>query len=66
MMDGTPRSMEAVSAACARTGCTAILATSATSSLDDLLRMVANVSRVAGREPGAIRQRQQGWLNVVI
>ncbi|WP_414694731.1 N-acetylglucosamine-6-phosphate deacetylase, partial [Paenibacillus sp.] len=53
MMDGDTRSVEVVSAACARTGCTSFLATSVSSSLEDLLAMIASVSRVAGREPGA-------------
>ncbi|WP_409344768.1 N-acetylglucosamine-6-phosphate deacetylase [Paenibacillus sp. MBLB4367] len=54
MMDGTVRSVEAVSEACARTGCTSFLATSVSSSLEDLLAMIGNVSRVAGKEPGAL------------
>jgi len=53
MMDGTERSVEEVSAACAQTGCTSFLATSVSSSLEDLLRMIGSVKRVAGREPGA-------------
>jgi N-acetylglucosamine-6-phosphate deacetylase len=53
MMDGTVRSVEAVSNACARTGCTSFLATSVSSSIKDLLTMISNVSQVAGREPGA-------------
>ncbi|MFD2611922.1 N-acetylglucosamine-6-phosphate deacetylase [Paenibacillus gansuensis] len=53
MMDGTDRSVEAVSSACARSGCTSFLATSVSSSLEDLLRMISSVSRVAGKEPGA-------------
>jgi N-acetylglucosamine-6-phosphate deacetylase len=53
MMDGTIQSVEAVSRACARTGCTSFLATSVSSSLDDLLKMISNVKEVAGREPGA-------------
>lgn len=53
MMDGTVRSVEAVSEACARTGCTSFLATSVSSSIEDLLTMISNVSEVAGREPGA-------------
>src|SRR6476619_902936 len=35
MMDGTLQSVEAVSKACARTGCTSFLATSVSSSLED-------------------------------
>jgi N-acetylglucosamine-6-phosphate deacetylase len=53
MMDGTIQSVEAVSRACARTGCTSFLATSVSSTLDDLLKMISNVKKVAGREPGA-------------
>jgi N-acetylglucosamine-6-phosphate deacetylase len=54
MMDGTLQSMEAVSKACARTGCTSFLATSVSSSLEDLIQMISSVSQVIGREPGAI------------
>ena len=53
MMDGTTESVKAVSKACARTGCTSFLATSVSSSIEDLLNMVTNVKEVAGREPGA-------------
>jgi N-acetylglucosamine-6-phosphate deacetylase len=53
MMDGTIQSVEAVSRACARTGCTSFLATSVSSTLDDLLKMIKNVKEVAGKEPGA-------------
>lgn len=53
MMDGTVRSVEAVSRVCARTGCTSFLATSVSSTLEDLLRMIDSVARTAGREPGA-------------
>jgi len=53
MMDGTVRSVEVVSEACARTGCTSFLATSVSSSLEHLLTMIGNVKQVAGREPGA-------------
>ncbi|TJY44573.1 N-acetylglucosamine-6-phosphate deacetylase [Cohnella pontilimi] len=53
MMDGTLRSIEAVSETCAATGCTSFLATSVSSTLEDLLRMIENVKRTAGREPGA-------------
>jgi N-acetylglucosamine-6-phosphate deacetylase len=53
MMDGTVRSVEAVSKACAKTGCTSFLATSVSSSLEDLLKMISSVSQVAGKEPGA-------------
>ncbi|PFP29553.1 N-acetylglucosamine-6-phosphate deacetylase [Bacillus sp. AFS073361] len=53
MMDGNIGSVEAVSRACARTGCTSFLATSVSSSLHDLLKMIRNVKEAAGREPGA-------------
>lgn len=53
MMDGTLSSVEAVSKACARTGCTSFLATSVSSSLEDLLAMIDNVVKLAGKEPGA-------------
>ncbi|WP_274650808.1 N-acetylglucosamine-6-phosphate deacetylase [Paenibacillus humicola] len=53
MMDGTAESVEAVSRACARSGCTSFLATSVTSSVEDLLAMIGSVSRTIGREPGA-------------
>lgn len=53
MMDGTIQSVEAVSRACARTGCTSFLATSVSSTLDDLLKMITNVKEVQGSEPGA-------------
>lgn len=53
MMDGTTRSVEAVSSACAAAGCTSFLATSVSSSLEDLLRMIDKVKEVAGHEPGA-------------
>ncbi|MCC2686811.1 MAG: N-acetylglucosamine-6-phosphate deacetylase [Paenibacillaceae bacterium] len=53
MMDGSARSVEEVSKSCARSGCTGFLATSVSSSIEDLLGMVAGVSRLIGREPGA-------------
>ncbi|UVI28826.1 N-acetylglucosamine-6-phosphate deacetylase [Paenibacillus spongiae] len=53
MMDGTIQSVETVSRECAKSGCTSFLATSVSSSLDDLLRMISSVSRVMGHEPGA-------------
>ncbi|WP_219836988.1 N-acetylglucosamine-6-phosphate deacetylase [Paenibacillus sp. R14(2021)] len=53
MMDGTLRSLEAVSVACARTGCTTFLATSVSSSLEDLFGMLASVSQYEGKEQGA-------------
>ena len=53
MMDGMRQSVEAVSKACARTGCTSFLATSVTSSLDALMAMIGSVSQTIGKEPGA-------------
>lgn len=53
LMDGSARGIEAVSRICAETGCTSLLATSVTSSLEDLLRMVDSVRDAVGREPGA-------------
>lgn len=53
MMDGTICSVEAVSKACAKTGCTSFLATSVSSSLEDLLKMITNVKELSGSEPGA-------------
>ncbi|WP_088834862.1 N-acetylglucosamine-6-phosphate deacetylase [Paenibacillus tyrfis] len=53
MMDGTPESIEAVSRACVRTGCTSFLATSVSSTIEQLLAMIECVRRVAGHEPGA-------------
>ncbi|OPA75524.1 N-acetylglucosamine-6-phosphate deacetylase [Paenibacillus selenitireducens] len=53
MMDGTTTSIQAVSKACAETGCTGFLATSVSSSLDDLLAMIRSVKKVVGREEGA-------------
>jgi N-acetylglucosamine-6-phosphate deacetylase len=53
MMDGTVGSVKAVSKACAKTGCTSFLATSVSSSLEDLLEMITNVKELAGSEPGA-------------
>jgi len=53
MMDGTKRSVEAVSSACAAAGCTSFLATSVSSSIEDLLSMIGKVKEVAGHEPGA-------------
>lgn len=53
MMDGTVQSVEAVSRACASTGCTSFLATSVSSSLEDLLNMISSVRAAAGHEPGA-------------
>ncbi|WP_055105912.1 N-acetylglucosamine-6-phosphate deacetylase [Paenibacillus ihumii] len=53
MMDGTVKSIQEVSKACAATGCTSFLATSVSSSLEDLLAMVRQVKQVAGHEEGA-------------
>ncbi|WP_068773325.1 N-acetylglucosamine-6-phosphate deacetylase [Paenibacillus sp. FJAT-26967] len=53
MMDGTLESIQAVSLACAATGCTRFLATSVTSDMDDLLRMIRSVKGAAGQERGA-------------
>ncbi|WP_226037862.1 N-acetylglucosamine-6-phosphate deacetylase [Aquibacillus saliphilus] len=53
MMDGTEESILEVSRICAMTGCTSFLATSVTSSLEDLTKMINNVKKVIGREPGA-------------
>ncbi|MFB9328300.1 N-acetylglucosamine-6-phosphate deacetylase [Paenibacillus aurantiacus] len=53
MMDGTTRSIEEVSIVCAETGCTSFLATSVSSTIEQLTEMVQNVAKVAGREAGA-------------
>ncbi|WP_261301394.1 N-acetylglucosamine-6-phosphate deacetylase [Paenibacillus andongensis] len=53
MMDGTVRSIEVVSETCAATGCTSFLATSVSSKMEDLQRMIDNVKKVAGKERGA-------------
>ncbi|MBB6637531.1 N-acetylglucosamine-6-phosphate deacetylase [Cohnella thailandensis] len=53
MMDGTIRSIEEVSIACAETGCTSFLATSVSSTIEQLIEMIHNVARVSGREAGA-------------
>lgn len=53
MMDGTVESILEVSKACAATGCTSFLATSVSSRLEDLLRMIRNVKEAAGQEQGA-------------
>ncbi|GGH84773.1 N-acetylglucosamine-6-phosphate deacetylase [Pullulanibacillus pueri] len=54
MMDGTIESIETVSRVCAQTGCTSFLATSVSSSLEDLLKMISNVAQVVDQEPGAL------------
>ncbi len=53
MMDGTEESIMEVSRSCAATGCTSFLATSVTSSLPQLLKMIEAVKAVKGKEPGA-------------
>jgi N-acetylglucosamine-6-phosphate deacetylase len=53
MMDGTLESVMEVSKVCARTGCTSFLATSVSSSLDDLLQMIRSVRQAVGKEGGA-------------
>lgn len=53
MMDGTEDSIQEVSRACAATGCTSFLATSVSSTIEDLLNMIRGVKSVIGREQGA-------------
>lgn len=53
MMDGTEESIQEVSRACASTGCTSFLATSVSSTIEDLLEMIRSVKRVIGHEVGA-------------
>lgn len=53
MMDGSEASIQEVSRACAATGCTSFLATSVSSTMDELLAMVRSVKRVVGFEVGA-------------
>lgn len=53
MMDGTAQSVQEVSLACASSGCTSFLATSVSSSIEDLLGMIQSVKRVIGHEEGA-------------
>lgn len=53
MMDGTTKSIQEVSKQCARTGCTSFLATSVTSSLPALEKMIDAVIEVRGNEQGA-------------
>ncbi|MGE7826974.1 N-acetylglucosamine-6-phosphate deacetylase [Paenibacillus sp. NPDC093718] len=53
MMDGTEDSIQEVSHACAATGCTSFLATSVSSTIEDLLNMIRSVKSVIGREQGA-------------
>ncbi|SMF84952.1 N-acetylglucosamine 6-phosphate deacetylase [Paenibacillus uliginis N3/975] len=53
MMDGTEASIQEVSQTCATTGCTSFLATSVSSTMEDLLNMIRCVKSVIGREQGA-------------
>lgn len=53
MMDGTEQSIQEVSKACTSSGCTSFLATSVSSTLEDLLEMIRSVKRVIGHEVGA-------------
>ncbi|MGO4344037.1 N-acetylglucosamine-6-phosphate deacetylase [Paenibacillus sp. MCAF9] len=53
MMDGTETSIQEVSRVCAATGCTSFLATSVSSTMDELLAMIRSVKRVVGLEVGA-------------
>ncbi|MBC1499992.1 N-acetylglucosamine-6-phosphate deacetylase [Listeria weihenstephanensis] len=53
MMDGTTESIQAVSRACAKTGCTSFLVTSVSSSLEALLLMIEQTKAVIGKEEGA-------------
>ncbi|MGE6226628.1 N-acetylglucosamine-6-phosphate deacetylase [Paenibacillus chitinolyticus] len=53
MMDGSETSIQEVSRACAATGCTSFLATSVSSTIEDLIAMIRSVKRVAGHEVGA-------------
>lgn len=53
MMDGHEESIQEVSRTCASTGCTSFLATSVSSTIEDLLAMIDSVKRVVGHEVGA-------------
>ncbi|EAG9221499.1 N-acetylglucosamine-6-phosphate deacetylase [Listeria monocytogenes] len=53
MMDGSTESIQAVSMACAKTGCTSFLVTSVSSSLEDLIQMIRQTKKVIGKEKGA-------------
>ncbi|MGX7025975.1 N-acetylglucosamine-6-phosphate deacetylase [Vagococcus hydrophili] len=53
MMDGTTKSIQEVSKKCLETGCTGFLVTSVTSSLEQLLNMIAATKKVIGKEEGA-------------
>ena len=53
MMDGKEESIQEVSRVCASTGCTSFLATSVSSTIEDLLEMIRSVKLVQGHEAGA-------------
>lgn len=53
MMDGKEESIQEVSRVCASTGCTSFLATSVSSTIEDLLEMIRSVKLVKGKEAGA-------------
>ncbi|WP_242216323.1 N-acetylglucosamine-6-phosphate deacetylase [Listeria monocytogenes] len=53
MMDGSTESIQAVSMACAETGCTSFLVTSVSSSLEDLIQMIRQTKKMIGKEKGA-------------
>lgn len=53
MMDGTAESIQAVSKACAETGCTSFLVTSVSSSIEALMKMIEQTKAVIGKEEGA-------------
>ncbi|OAB26108.1 N-acetylglucosamine-6-phosphate deacetylase [Paenibacillus macquariensis subsp. defensor] len=53
MMDGKEESIQEVSRVCASTGCTSFLATSVSSTIEDLLEMIRSVKLVKGHEAGA-------------
>ncbi|MGO4546356.1 N-acetylglucosamine-6-phosphate deacetylase [Paenibacillus sp. 2TAB23] len=53
MMDGSETSIQEVSKACARTGCTSFLVTSVSSTIEELVAMIRSVKRVIGHEVGA-------------
>lgn len=53
MMDGTVESIQEVSKIAAKTGCTSFLATSVTSTIEDLVGMIDRVKEVVGQETGA-------------
>ena len=53
MMDGTIESIQAVSRACAETGCTHFLVTSVSATLEELLQMIKQTKQVIGKEEGA-------------